>query len=135
LAIHACHWFCSYAKFELGDMEEARTHAELGLQFSQANDERQWEGMSRTLLGRVLAKTDPTQIETAEQQILQGISLLEELGLPSVNGCGYLWLGEIYAESGRREEALENLQKAETMFREMGMDYWLGRAQTALARL
>ena len=48
---------------------------------------------------------------------------------------GYLWLGEVYAESGRREEALENLKKAEGMFREMGMDYWLGKAQEALARL
>ncbi len=33
------------------------------------------------------------------------------------------------------EEALQNLQKAETMFQEMGMDYWLGKAQEALARL
>ncbi len=30
---------------------------------------------------------------------------------------------------------LENLKKAETMFREMGMDYWLGKAQEVLARL
>jgi ribosomal protein L40E len=28
-----------------------------------------------------------------------------------------------------------NLKKAETMFREMGMDYWLAKAQQALARL
>jgi hypothetical protein len=91
--------------------------------------------MSRTLLGRVAAKTDPMQIETAEQQILQGISLLEELKLPCFSGYGYLWQGEVYAESGRREEALENLKKAEGMFREMGMDYWLAKAQAALARL
>ena len=34
-----------------------------------------------------------------------------------------------------RFEALENLKKAETMFREMGMDHWLAKAQKALARL
>jgi len=28
-----------------------------------------------------------------------------------------------------------NLKKVETMFREMGMDYWLDKAQKALARL
>jgi len=44
-------------------------------------------------------------------------------------------IGEVYAESGPREESLENLKKAETMFQEMGMDYWLGRAQDALTRL
>ena len=94
-----------------------------------------WQGLSRIWLGRVVAKTDPTQIEAAEQHILQGISLLEELGIAAFYCLGYLWLGEVYAESGRREEALENLKKAEAMFQEMGMDYWLGKAQEALARL
>ena len=84
------------------------------------------KGFRRIWLGRVVAKTDPTQIEAAEQHILQGISLLEELGIAAQFALGYLWLGEVYAESGRREEALENLKKAEAMFREMGMDYWLG---------
>jgi hypothetical protein len=44
-------------------------------------------------------------------------------------------IGEVYAESGRPEEALKNLKKAEGMFRDMGMDYWLGKAQEVLARL
>ena len=83
-----CHWFCSYAYFELGDMEEARTHAELALQFSLENNERQMQGLSRIWLGRVLAKTDPTQIEAAEQHILQGISLLEELGIAAQSCVG-----------------------------------------------
>ena len=130
-----CHWLCSRAYFELGDMEEAMTHAELALRFSLKNNERHVQGLSLIWLGRVVAKTDPAQIEAAEQHILQGISLLEELGTKTQVGLGYLWLGEVYAESGRREEALENLKKAETMFREMGMDYWLVKAQEALARL
>jgi len=29
----------------------------------------------------------------------------------------------------------ENLKKAEAMFQHMGMDYWLAKAQEALARL
>ncbi|MGO9566603.1 MAG: adenylate/guanylate cyclase domain-containing protein [Desulfomonilaceae bacterium] len=129
------HWWCSVAYFEQGDMEQARTHAELALQFSLENNAKQAEGLSRIYLGRVLAKTETSQIESAEQQILQGISLLEELGLAVQYSCGYLWLGEVYAESGRREEALETLKKAEGMFQEMGMDYWLGKAQEALGRL
>jgi hypothetical protein len=61
--------------------------------------------------------------------------LLEELGQPLFYCWGYLCLGEVYADAGRPEEALENLKKAEGMYREMGMDYWLGKAQEALARL
>jgi len=42
---------------------------------------------------------------------------------------------ELSADAGRREEALENLKKAEAMGLEMGMGYWLARTQEALARL
>jgi tetratricopeptide (TPR) repeat protein len=45
---------------------------------------------------------------------------------------GYLYLGELYADMGQREKALETLKKAEGMFQEMGMDYWLHRTQEVL---
>jgi class 3 adenylate cyclase/tetratricopeptide (TPR) repeat protein len=130
-----CHAFCSHAHFHVGDIEAARAHAELALQFSLENNERQMQGFSRTWFGRVIAKANARQIEAAEQNILQGTSLLDQLGIPAESCLGYLWLGEVYAEAGRREEALENLKKAEGMFQEMGMDYWLGKAQEALARM
>jgi tetratricopeptide (TPR) repeat protein len=61
--------------------------------------------------------------------------VLEELGLTYAYGWRYLWIGEAYADAGRRDEALQNLKKAEGMFRDMGMDYWLSKAQEALSRL
>jgi tetratricopeptide (TPR) repeat protein len=130
-----CHWCCSLAHFGLGNLEEAGLQAEQALKCSLANNEKQFQGMSRNLLGRVLTKVNPGQIEAAEEHIRQGISLLEELGALPFSGVGYLWLGEIYAESGRKEAAMVNLKKAETLFREMGMDYWLDKAQEALAKL
>jgi hypothetical protein len=33
------------------------------------------------------------------------------------------------------EKALENLKKAEGMYQEMGLDYWLGKTQEVLGRL
>jgi class 3 adenylate cyclase/tetratricopeptide (TPR) repeat protein len=130
-----CHWFCSSAHFESGDTEQARTHAELALQCSTKNNERQIQGISEAWLGRVIAKKEPSQIEAAEGHLLRGISLLEQLEVRAEYSLGYLWLGEVHAELGRREEALENLKKAEGMFQDMGMDYWLGKAQEALARM
>ncbi len=44
-------------------------------------------------------------------------------------------MGELYADRGQRENALENLKKAEGMFQEMGMDYWLAQTQEVLGRL
>jgi tetratricopeptide (TPR) repeat protein len=129
------HCSCSLAHFGLGNLKEAGFQAEQALKCSLANNEKQFQGRSRILLGRVLAKIDPGQIEAAAGHLQQGISLLEELGILPWSGWGYIWLGEVYAESGRKEDALMNLKKAETMFREMGMDYWLAKAQEALARL
>ncbi|MGO9567682.1 MAG: adenylate/guanylate cyclase domain-containing protein, partial [Desulfomonilaceae bacterium] len=83
---YLCHWSCSQAYFEVGEMGPAKMHAELALQFSLENNEKLGQGHSRAWLGRVLAKTEPTQTEEAEQQILQGISLLEELGLRPWSG-------------------------------------------------
>jgi len=41
----------------------------------------------------------------------------------------------LYLHAGEKEKALENLKKAEGMFREMGIDYWLGKARDLLAAL
>jgi class 3 adenylate cyclase/tetratricopeptide (TPR) repeat protein len=130
-----CHVSCGLAHFDLGNLEEAGVQAEQALQYSLANNEKHLQGVSRILLGKVLAKADPGQIQTAEGHLRQGISLLEEIGILSYAGTGYLWLGEAYAESGRKEEALTNLKKAEAMFQEMGMDYWLERTRTLLAKV
>jgi class 3 adenylate cyclase/tetratricopeptide (TPR) repeat protein len=129
------HLFCSQSHFSLGNLKEAKMQAEQALQLSLANNEKHMQGMSRIWLGRVLAKADPGQIEAAEGPIRQGISRFEEWGMPPTYGWGYLWLGEVYAELGRQEEARENLNKAEALFREMGMDFWLAKAQEGLAKL
>ena len=118
-----------------GDLERARTQAELALQFALQNNERHIIGMSRIWLGMAISRIDPTQIESAEQQILQGIRLLEDLGLPPFFGTGYMLLGEVYAASGRPKEALEHLKKAEALFEQMGMNYWLGKTREVLTRI
>jgi tetratricopeptide (TPR) repeat protein len=129
------HWCCSLAHFGMGNLEEAQIHAEKALQCSLTNNEKLLMGIAKILLGRVLAKIDPGQIVVAEGQILQGISELEEQGLMSFLSIGNLWIGEVYAESGRKEEALKNLKKAENMFLEMGMNYWQAKAQEKLSKL
>ena len=50
---------------------------------------------------------------------------------PLVAHC-YLGLGKLYRRTGKREHAREHLTTAATMFREMGMTYWLEKAETAL---
>ena len=109
-------------------MEEA-------VSLSQKYGEKHMEGLSWILLGRILGRTETAQIHKAEEYILQGMKIVDELKLKPLYAQGHLFLGELYANSGQKEKALENLKRAETMFQEMGMAYYLGKAQEVLATL
>jgi tetratricopeptide (TPR) repeat protein len=109
-------------------MEEA-------LRLSQKYSERGMEAWSLTLLGRILGRMEIPQIHKAEEYILQGMKISDEMKEKAYCALGYFSLGELYANAGQKKMALENLRKAESMFQEMGMDYWLGKAQEELKRL
>ena len=49
---------------------------------------------------------------------------------PLVAHC-HLGLGKLYRRTGKRQEAQEHLTTATTMYREMGMTYWLEKAKAA----
>jgi hypothetical protein len=44
----------------------------------------------------------------------------------------HLGVGKLYRRSGKREQAQEHLATATTMYREMGMTYWLEQAESEL---
>jgi hypothetical protein len=44
----------------------------------------------------------------------------------------HLGLGKLYRRTGKREQAQEHLTTATTMYREMGMTYWLEQAEAEL---
>jgi hypothetical protein len=47
---------------------------------------------------------------------------------PLIAHC-HLGLGKLYGRMGQREQAQEYLTTATTMYREMGMAYWLEKAE------
>ena len=53
---------------------------------------------------------------------------------PLIAHC-HLGLGKVYRRMGKPEQAQEHLATATTMYREMGMTYWLEQAETAMAEL
>jgi len=120
---------------DLGDLETARGHIEESLRLAQKHGEKRSEGTATVALGRVIGKADSSQSTKAEELILQGIKLLEELKIKPYQAEGHLYLGELYADTGQREKALETLKKAEAAFQQMGMDYWLRRTQEVLEGL
>jgi hypothetical protein len=51
---------------------------------------------------------------------------------PLVAHC-HLGFGKLYRQTGKRHEAQEHLTTATTMYREMGMRFWLEQAEAELA--
>jgi tetratricopeptide (TPR) repeat protein len=129
------HYGLGMVCLDCGDLEGARMHIEESLEFCRKGGERAQEGRSTVALGRVIGRADPAQSAEAEERILQGIRMLEEIKLRPWLAESYLFLGELYADTGQMEKALEALKKAEAEFSEMGMDYWLRRTQEVLERV
>jgi tetratricopeptide (TPR) repeat protein len=116
-------------------LSEAKLHAEQALNLAQTNQEKLSEGISWIQLGRIIGKTEKLQIDKAEEYILKGMKISDELKTKPNYALGYLFLGELYANAGQKEKALENLKKAEAMFQEMGMNYYLARTKKLLETL
>jgi tetratricopeptide (TPR) repeat protein len=135
-------WFLSFnycgmamVYLDCGDLNNARSNIEETLAVCRRDGDRMYEGPATIALGSVLSKAEPSQSAKAEEYILQGIKMIEELKVKPYLAEGYLSLGELYADLGQKGKALETLGKAQRMFQEMGMDYWLLRTQKVLGSL
>jgi class 3 adenylate cyclase/tetratricopeptide (TPR) repeat protein len=125
----------SIVHFELGNEPKALDLSEEALRLAEKTGEKFQESNVRCFWGRIIGRIDPTRRAEGERSIRQGIEILRKLEQRPHYSYGYLWLGELYAEAGQREKALENLGIAEANFLDMGMDWWLARVYAAYAEL
>jgi len=119
----------------LGDLGKARTSLEEALRICQDNNQRHHECRVRMGLGTLIMKEDASQVAAAEQTIMEGLKIAEQLQIKPFQAMGHLFLGETYAIAGQKEKALASLNKARHMCQEMGTDYWLARTEKALEEL
>jgi len=128
-------WVKGWVETELGNFKDAVCALEKCVEMSMANKNRACEAIGRVCLGTAMFKEDASTYSQAEATILQGLQICSELGLRPFYAEGCLRLGELYADAGQKKKSLEQLRKAEGMFREMGMDYWLRKTQPLLEKL
>ena len=78
-----------------------------------------------------MSRSKPTE----SAQYRQALALAEPRGMrPLVAHC-HLGLGKLYHRTEKREQAQEHLTTATTMYREMGMTYWLEQAEAEMTEL
>jgi hypothetical protein len=82
-------------------------------------------------LHRVFVEDEMAGVEVERNQSLKLVpALAEPRGMrPLIAHC-HLGLGKLYRRTGKREQARDALTTATTMYREMGMTYWLEQAET-----
>ena len=99
---------------------------------SRAQPQRGTEAWAWRLLGEIAAATDPPDVQEAETAYREALTLASDLGMrPLVAHC-HLGLGKLYRRTGDRAKAQEHLTTATTMYREMGMGFWLEQADAVL---
>jgi class 3 adenylate cyclase/tetratricopeptide (TPR) repeat protein len=106
---------------ELGaqSLDLARGHGQCG-----------YEVYAHRLLGDVYARSDSPEVARAPTHYLSALALAEPRGMrPLVAHC-HLGLGKLYRRTGKHEQAQEHLTTATTMYREMGMQFWVEKAET-----
>jgi class 3 adenylate cyclase/tetratricopeptide (TPR) repeat protein len=115
-----------------GCVDDAVETARRALDLARQHGEQGHEGWVLHLFGEIAVRRDPPDAEAAERHYREAISRAEALGMrPLVAHC-HLGLGTLYRRTGDRAKAEEHLTTAMAMYREMGMTFWLEKADTAL---
>jgi tetratricopeptide (TPR) repeat protein len=113
-----------------GRIDEAASHAQEALALTRRLGTRGSEAHALHLAGDVASTSGAEDVDGYYREAL---ALANELGmLPVVAHC-HLGLGRLYAHTDKREQARDQLSTAATMYREMGMTYWLEKAEAAMS--
>jgi tetratricopeptide (TPR) repeat protein len=125
----------SEAYLGVGRLQDASTLAARTLDLALEHRRRGDQVWALRLLGDVASRGDSPDVETAEGHYRQALALADELGMrPLVAHC-HLGLGKLYRRTSKQHEAHEHLTTATTMYREMGMTYWLDQAEMEMRAL
>ncbi len=87
------------------------------------------EAWALQLLGETALRSAPNQLARAEDPLRQALALGQKLGMrPLIARC-HADLAKLHRLSDRGTEADEHVQSATTLYREMGMQYWLAQLE------
>jgi tetratricopeptide (TPR) repeat protein len=111
----------------LGRPDEARDMGNRALEYSPSHPGS--AAHAQHLLGDIATHRERFDADNGEAHYRGALALAEPRGMrPLVAHC-HRGLGTLYRRTGKPQQAQEHLTTATTMYREMGMTYWLERAE------
>jgi tetratricopeptide (TPR) repeat protein len=117
------------ARLLTGRRADALEVAGRALELAHQQKERGNEAWVLRLLGEIISQAEPPDRESAEVHYRQALARADELGMRPLAAHCHLGLGKLYRRLGKWKEAQEHLTRAMTMYREMGMGFWLREAE------
>jgi len=125
-----CYLGLGHACLVLGRLDQARR---LGQTLIESRNHAGFAAHALRLLGDIA--THATKFDAGEAHYREALGLAEPRGMrPLVAHC-HLGLGKLARRADQREQAQEHLVTATTMYRDMGMTYWLETAERELRRV
>jgi class 3 adenylate cyclase/tetratricopeptide (TPR) repeat protein len=112
-----------------GELEAGEAMALRAQELARARHERLTEGWNALVLGDIYSAVREHDTDHALGCYQRALAIAAGRGMrPLVAHC-HLGLGKLFRRTGRRQEAQEHLTTATTMYREMGMRFWLEQAE------
>jgi tetratricopeptide (TPR) repeat protein len=118
-----------------GRIEDAAKLGKQALELARTHKQRGHEVYALRLLGEVAARRVPPDVQEAEAHYRGAMGLAHDLGMRPLIAHSHLGLGKLYRRTGKDDQAREHLTTATTMYREMGMTYWLEQAEAEMIEL
>src|SRR5262249_26972109 len=123
------HVFRPHVLLLVGRTHDARVQADMALTRHRERGERGAEAWVLWMLGEISLQESLGEAHDTAERFTQALALAEQLGMrPLIAHC-HLGIGKLHPRAGQREQAQEHLTTAATMYREMGMTYWLERVE------
>jgi tetratricopeptide (TPR) repeat protein len=119
----------SQAYLAVGSTKNARHHALSAAELARRHGERGNEAHILRVQAEIASQPEAPDIATSEASYQAALALAMELAMRPLMAHCHLGLGKLYRRTGKREQAQEHLTTATTMYREMGMTYWLEKAE------
>jgi len=115
-------------------LDEASTVGNRSLTLARDRSQRGDEAVALRVLGDIVTHSDQSEAASGEAHYRNALELAEPRGMrPLVAHC-HLGLGKLYHRTDQREQAREHVSTATTMYREMGMTYWLEKVEAESGR-
>ena len=118
-----------------GRIDEAVTTGQRALELARKVGQRGHEARTLYLLGNIYGYGASANANRAREHYHQALVLAHELGMRPLAAQCHFALGELAKKAGEKRGAQEQLSMALSMFREMGMQFWLEKTEAALKDL